>query len=105
MSLYNDSAVDHSLRYGRNSKCFHSSPSYPPSNGGITLAIILASSKEDKIKTATILLRKSKFQGDKRIVIHHPYKPALPSGPPPVAGAAQVSQKEEDGYDEVFKLP
>ena len=63
------------------------------------------SSKADKIKTATILLRKSKFQGDKRIVIHHPYKAALANGPMPVPGAVRPYYKEEDGYDEVFKLP
>lgn len=54
-----------------------------------------ASEKKDKIKAATALLRKSKFQGDKRIVIHHPYKPVMPP----------VQPKEEEGYDEVFKLP
>ena len=35
-------------------------------------------------------------------MIHHPYKIAMP---PFVPGAAPVQPKEEDGYEEVFKLP
>jgi hypothetical protein len=66
-------------------------------------------SKAEKIRVATTVLRKSKFRGDKRIVIHHPYKAALPNLPygrsPVVPEAATVPPKEEDGYEEVFKLP
>jgi hypothetical protein len=65
-----------------------------------------SSSKEEKISAATTLLRNSKFQGDKRIVIHHPFKVIAPNGGPPlIPGAAPVPLKEEDGYDEIFKLP
>lgn len=62
------------------------------------------SRKEEKIKAATILLRRSKFQGDKRIIIHHPFN--MPGrGLPIVPGVASVPIKEEDDYEEVFKLP
>lgn len=62
--------------------------------------------REEKIKAAIAVLRKSKFQGDKRIVIHHPCHAAMPHMvPTPVPGVAPAQPKEEDGYEEVFRLP
>ena len=62
--------------------------------------------REEKIKAAIAVLRKSKFQGDKRIVIHHPYKAAMPPmAPNLVPGDGPVQRKEEDGFEEVFKVP